>query len=99
MELAAFAGINILDFWELTPFELGVAIRGYAKRREQEQRESIYQAYLISRWVWAKRVNIKSILKTKEPPKKEMTDEAMLEQIKALNKLFGGNEIEGGGAK
>jgi len=47
------------------------------------------QAYLISRWVWAKRVNIRKILNT-DVEKKTMTDEQMLERVKALNMVFGG---------
>lgn len=52
----------------------------------------IIQAYLISRWVWAKNVPIEKILEdmgTKKE-KKEMTDEQMLAQVKMLNAMFGG---------
>lgn len=73
----------------MTPFELNLKAKGYAKRREIEQKESIYQAYLISRWVWAKKVDIEKILDFKEE-KKEMTTDQMLAQVKVLNALFGG---------
>lgn len=63
--------------------------RSYAKRHELEQKESIYQAYLISRWVWQKKVDIEKILETKKQ-NKVMTDEQMLEKVKALNAIFGG---------
>jgi hypothetical protein len=49
----------------------------------------IMQAYLISRWVWQKRVNVKKILNTDEQ-KKPMTDDEMLAKVKALNAMFGG---------
>lgn len=52
------------------------------------QKTSIYQAYLISRWVWQKKVDIEKILNTEK--KKAMTDEQMLEKVKALNAIFGG---------
>ena len=92
MELATSVGVSITEFWELTPFELGMVAKGYAKRQELRQKENIYQAYLISRWVWARKIDIKKYLgETK--PKKRMTDEEMLERAKALNKLFGGVEI------
>lgn len=92
MELATFIGISISEFWEITPFELSIVAKSFAKRREMEQKESIYQAYLISRWVWAKRIDIKKVLNVKKE-KEVMTDEEMLERVKALNKLFGGKEI------
>lgn len=85
-------GISISEFWEMTPFELSIAAKGYQQRREMEQKESIYQAYLISRWVWTKRVDINKILKFEK--KKAMTDDEMLDQVKMLNALFGGEVKE-----
>ncbi len=79
----------IMDFWKITPYELSIAAKGFTKRREAEQKEGIMQAYLISRWVWQKRVNIKKILSAGEE-KKPMTDDQMLERVKALNMVFGG---------
>lgn len=89
MELAASVGIPITEFWELTPFELSIAANGYRKRKELESKESIYQAYLISRWVWQKRIDIEKILNG-EKKKKIMTEDEMLAQVKALNTIFGG---------
>ncbi len=101
MELAAQIGISITGFWQITPFELNIAAKGYAKRFEMENEASIkngiYQAYLISRFVWQKEVDIKKYLNSKEK-KKPMTNEEMLQRVKALNALFGGtiNHGEGG---
>jgi len=89
MELAASIGVPITEFWEITPFELSLAVKGYSKRQEQRQKESMYQAYLISRWVWAKKVDIKKYL-GEDKPKRRMTDEEMLERVKQLNALLGG---------
>lgn len=89
MELATFIGISISEFWEITPFELNIAIKSYAKKKEMEQKESIYQAYLISRFVWQKKIDIKKILSF-EKEKKVMTDNEMLEKVKVLNAVFGG---------
>lgn len=51
---------------------------------------AITQAYLTSRWVWAKKLpKLKKILN--EKPKKEvMTDDAMMKMCMSLNKLYGG---------
>jgi hypothetical protein len=100
MEVAFSIGISISEFWEITPYELRTAIKGFGKRKEREAEEYqakfkneqdllTYQAYLISRWVWAKKVDINAILKEK-PKKKEMTDDEMLQQVMKLNALFGG---------
>ncbi|HCL01205.1 MAG TPA: hypothetical protein DHW61_02130, partial [Lachnoclostridium phytofermentans] len=56
------------------------------------------QAYLISRWVWQKKVDIDKILNTKKSNKK-MTNEEMLAQVKVLNSLFGGEVVIDGAAK
>lgn len=102
MELAFSIGINISEFWDLTPYELIIAQRGFYKNKEREAEEynaklenqrvlMTIQAYQISRWVWAKKLDIKDILKDLEKPKqKEMTAEQMLAQVKMLNTLFGG---------
>lgn len=93
MELAASIGVPITEFWDITPFELSTVVKGYAKRQEQQQKESMYQAYLISRWVWAKRVDIKKYL-GEDKPKRRMTDEEMLEKAKVLNALLGGTVVK-----
>lgn len=80
------------EFWEMTPSELNLSAEIYAEKKKQEEQNMIIQAYLISRWVWAKKVPIEKILEdmgTKKE-KKEMTDDAMLAQVKVLNALFGG---------
>ena len=70
-----------------------MAIEEYDKKKKLEGKEQIYQAYLISRWVWQKRIDIKKILDDKKP-KKVMTDEEMLAQVKALNVIFGGEVVK-----
>lgn len=91
----------------MTPYELSVAVRGFHERKEREaeeyqiklknERDMLYmQAYLISRWVWQKRVNIEEILKSDKKPSREMTDDELLNQAKALNAMFGGEVITNG---
>lgn len=59
------------------------------------------QAYQISRWVWDKNVNINKILKEidNNNTSKKMSDEQMLNQVKALNSMFGGAVIKNGRKK
>lgn len=106
MRNATYIGISISEFWELTPYELNIALESYEKRKTDEIEEynlkfknesdlMIYQAFLISRWVWQDKVDINKIFKT-DKKKNSMTDEQMLNQVKALNKLFGGEVIVDG---
>lgn len=73
----------------MTPREFFIYVEAFNKRKELEDKNLVYQAYLISRWVWQKNINIEKILETKQE-KREMTDEQMLAQVKMLNSLFGG---------
>jgi hypothetical protein len=73
----------------MTPAELNVYAEAYVENKENEQRENIYQAYLISRWVWQKKVDIQKYLGANKK-KKQMSDEQMLNQVKMLNTVFGG---------
>lgn len=91
MKAAARIGINYFDFLKLTPRILNIYLNAYSENKQADSKDSIYQAYLISRWVWQKKVDIEKILNTEK--KKEMTDEEMLQQVKVLNKIFGGKEI------
>lgn len=76
----------------MTPRELSVMADGYVRRQEIHRKESIYQAYLISRWVWQKKVDIKKILGDNKS-KRHMTDDEMYEQAKRLNAMFGGEVV------
>jgi hypothetical protein len=85
----------------MTPRVLNVYAKAYEEEKQLKQKENIYQAYLISRWVWQKRVDIEKVVKSidsKKSNKKQMTDEQMLAQAKALNALFGG-EVKINGSK
>lgn len=89
MKAAALAGISYGEFLKLTPRVLSIYLNAYAEDREIKQKENIYQAYLISRFVWKKKIDIKKMLDIKKE-KKVMTDEDMLNQVKVLNMMLGG---------
>lgn len=72
---------------------MAVYADAYVEKKKMDSKESICQAYLIARWVWAKKIDIKKILSEKKE-KKEMSDEEMLQQVKTLNALFGGEVKE-----
>lgn len=80
---------------EITPRVLHIYVDAYRQNKETKGKDDLYQIYLLSRWVWQKKVDIDKILNSKEE-KKQMSDDAMLNQVKALNKLFGGEvKIDG----
>lgn len=76
----------------MTPKVLNIYLKAHNERQMNKIREDIYQAYLISRWVWQKKIDIEKILNQigSKEPKKVMTDETMFKQVQILNKLFGG---------
>lgn len=88
---------------KMTPREFHIYADGYSQRKdleieeykvkfELEQKLLIHQAYLISRWVWTKKIDIEKILGEKKE-KKVMTDEEMLAQVQALNAMLGGEVV------
>lgn len=74
---------------KITPKVLNVYAKAYTEKQNFEQKTSAYQAYLISRWVWQKKVDIEKILNI-EKQKQPMTDEQMITKVEALNAIFGG---------
>ena len=96
MKIATLCGISPLDFWELTPYEISLVANSYAKRREEEAEERITLAYMNAMWsiqfLSKNKPKLEKILKKR---KKEMTDKEMLNQVRILNNLLGG-EVVGG---
>ena len=98
MKLAISIEVPMSEFWEMTPYELNLTANSYRKKQKSkykvDQKQLAYEAYLISRWVWAKNVKIEEILgriDEVQEKTKEMTDEQMLNQVKVLNAMFGGS--------
>lgn len=96
LETATLCGISPLEFWELTPFELALMFKAYTRKKEEDTKEKITMAYMSALWTaqwFGKKQNhpkpLKEILKGTEL-KKPMTDEEMLERVKVLNAILGG---------
>lgn len=93
LETATLIGVSPLEFWQLTPFEFGLMVKSYSKKTEDENREKITLAYVNAYWnaQWMggknKPPTLESLLSKN---KKQMTPEQMLEQVKQLNAIFGG---------
>lgn len=83
----------------MTPRVLNIYVKAYTDEKKEREKELVSQAYLISRWVWQKNIDIDKILKSidsKEEKQKQMTDDQLLAQAKMLNVMFGGEVITGG---
>lgn len=90
MKTATLIGINVLDFWELTPYEFSLTVEAFNKNKEEEQEEKLTLVWLGAAWQRAKKMpRLREILNKIETPQK-MTDEQMLKKVKALNSALGG---------
>ena len=93
MTAAADYEIDILSFWQLTPMEFGLIAGAKSRRMRLEQEERVTLAYMTALWTvqWQSKKkpnSLDSILGRDK--KKKMTDEEMLNQVKILQKTFGG---------
>lgn len=86
-------GFNIFDFWNTTPYEFSIIVQGYSEKQQQEYDSLITQAYLISRWVWAKKLPSLEDMLNKKQSNNKMSDNQMEKMAMALNKLFGGEVV------
>ncbi len=85
----------------MTPAELNLYADAYVERRREalrlEQINLYNLAALIRPMVWSKhppRLERVFPQATRKEPQKEMTDEQMYAQVVALNRLFGGEEVD-----
>ena len=95
LKTATLCGTSPLEFWELTPFELNCVIQAYASNQKAKQEQQIAIAYAQAHWTiqWLgkrKPKTLKQILEDINKPHKVMTDNEMLETVKQLNAMFGG---------
>lgn len=84
-----------MEFWELTPYEFRLVVESYGKRKENELKEKVTLSYVNALWTiqWLDKKKpkpLKEVLKDLEP-KKKMTDKEMLDQIKKINAMLGGD--------
>lgn len=94
LKTATLCNLSPLEFWELTPFEFNCVVNGYTEREKQREEQLVTIAYVQALWTaqWAlgktKPKPLEAILGNR--PKKQMTDEDMLNAIKKINAELGG---------
>lgn len=81
----------------MTPGELNIYAINYSKKQNQDFKNKVTLAYINSMWTiqWLGKKSqyprpLQEILDSIGKEKKQMTDEQMLAQAKALNAMFGG---------
>ena len=82
----------------MTPVELNIYARAQAERQRDEQKlaqANLYSlAALIRPMVWAKHPpKYEQVYPEKRPKQDNMTDDQMYATVRALNALFGGEEV------
>jgi hypothetical protein len=88
-------GISISEYDEMTPYELSLFARIYNEKQKNEQEDKLTLVWLGEHWHRIKKLpSLNEALGKKDKPKKQMTDNEMLEVVKKLNAKFGGS-VEG----
>ena len=82
----------------MTPVELNIYARAQAERRREEQKlaqANLYSlAALIRPMIWAKHPpKYEQVYPENRPKQDNMTDDQMYATVRALNALFGGEEV------
>ena len=82
----------------MTPVELNIYAGADVKRRREEQKLSQANLYslaaLIRPMIWSKHPpSYEKVFPDEKTKEKEMTDDQMYATVRALNALFGGEEV------
>lgn len=94
MEIATLIGVNIKDFYYMTPYELSLHVNAYNQNKKADHESRITQAYLTAAWQRAKKMpKLEKVLK---PTPKQMTADQMLKVVEGLNRAVGGLEKKTG---
>lgn len=84
-------GISISEYNEMTPYELNLQILGFNEKRKRKDEDKLAMVWLAEYWHRAKRLpSLKEVLGQKTQPKKQMTNDEILNEVKKLNAAFGG---------
>jgi hypothetical protein len=74
----------------MTPYQLNLMAQNYNECKKEQENEKITLAYLTAKLQRIEKMPSLNKLLGKEEPKKVMTQEEMLDQVKILNEAFGG---------
>lgn len=83
-------GISLLEYNDLTPFELSVHAELYTDKQKHDQESELFLSYINAYWQRVEKLERFDDLIGKERPQKQMNEDEMLAKIMDLNKMFGG---------
>jgi len=95
IENATQCNIDPIKFWDYTPYELSILIDKYIKDKKDRNKDMLCLAWYTEKLHRAKKLPKLEKLLEEDKPKRVMTTKEMLEQVKKLNSIFGG-EIKNG---
>lgn len=88
------------EFWEMTVYELNLVANNYNENKKQDYKDKLSLEYYNAMWTiqWLGKKSqqpepLNKILDNLYKENKVMTDDQMFEQVKMLNRMFGGEEI------
>lgn len=88
--------MSVAEWEQMTPRELAWLLDAYGENAEEQARMTRTKIYSLASavrtMIWAKHPPSYERMFPEDRRKKEMTDEEMFEQVRALNALFGGKE-------
>ena len=97
LKIALGVGVKYNEFWELTPFELELIWEDFNDKKQEEIEKLVittWKAGYYNRLAWTAKTYPKLDDELEKVKKKEtvedMTDEQLLNQVIALNAIFGG---------
>lgn len=77
----------------MTPFELSIYIKAFTEKEKERSKQIIIQAYYTEAFARQKKLPDIDKLFKEDKPKKQQNSKAMLEEIKKINAMFGGEVI------
>jgi sulfur relay (sulfurtransferase) DsrC/TusE family protein len=88
LKAAIRVGVSIKGYDDMTPYQLSLIIDNYNELKKMESEDKLVLTYLGAYWQRVKKMpSIKEILKQ---PKKKMTAEEILAEVKKINTSMGG---------
>jgi hypothetical protein len=92
--------VPLSEFWEMTVYELNLVANNYNENKKQDYKDKLSLEYYNAMWTiqWLGKKSqqpepLNKILDNLYKENKVMTDDQMFEQVKMLNRMFGGEEI------
>lgn len=93
LKLAIKIGVNVAEFWDMTPYILSLIAETYVDRKKEKQELLVTQAWLTACFYRQDKLeSLETILDRLD--QKEQSVDDMLSMVKSMNAMYGGEIIE-----